>query len=71
MTFELINRDDTVIGQPIEVVLKVRNKSMDLRNVKATLTGSVIYYTGVPVKSIKSETYNVKVPSGAGKQLMT
>lgn len=72
MSFDLINKEDTMIGQPIEVVLKVHNKSMDLRNVKATLTGSIIYYTGVPVKSIKSETYNVKVPSGAdGEVKMT
>ncbi len=60
MTFDLIERDDIMIGQPFDITLKAHNKSEQERNIKATLTASVMFYTGVTVRTIKSETYAIK-----------
>ena len=62
----MYEKEDTLYGQPFDVVLKVTNNSKEARTVKVTLTATVIYYTGVPVREIKSETYTVDSPPDAG-----
>ncbi len=65
MTFALSEKNDILIGQPFDVALKVNNKCNLDRNVKITLTATSMYYTGVPVKVVKSETYNIKAAARA------
>ena len=66
MTFDLIKREDTMFGEPFEVTLKVSNTNTESRDVKSTLTATVVYYTGVPVKKIKSSVYNITAPANSG-----
>ena len=66
MKFDLIEKEDTMFGQPFDVTLKVTNANTEPRDVKATLTATVVYYTGVAVKVIKSNSYNIKAPGNSG-----
>jgi len=61
MTFDLTDWEDTMIGQPFSVVLKVKNDNTLNRTVKVTLTASVVYYNGVMARMIKSESYEVQI----------
>ena len=56
-----------MFGEPFDVSLKVTNTGKDERNVKLTLTASVIYYTGIPVSKIKTETFTLNAPSKSGQ----
>lgn len=67
MAFNLLEKNDTIIGQPIEVNLYVDNNGSEHRTVAATLNAAVIYYTGVIAQRIKSDTYTIQAPAGAGK----
>ena len=64
--FDLLQKNETIIGQPIEVNLYVDNNSTDHRTVAATLSAAVIYYTGVIAERIKSDTYTIQAPAGVG-----
>ena len=66
MKFDLIEKEDTMFGESFDVTLKVTNDNTDPRDIKATLTATVVYYTGVAVKVIKSETYNIMAPGNSG-----
>jgi len=69
MTFDLIERDDTQLGQSFDVTLKCNNESTEARTVKITLTASIVYYTGVPVKNIKSQSFSCKCPAKASGEV--
>lgn len=60
MKFDLVDREDVMFGEPFTVSVKVSNDSKEDRTVKLTLTATNVYYTGVPVKAVKSESYDVK-----------
>ena len=66
MVFNLLEKSETVIGQPIEVNLYVDNNNTEHRTVAATLSAAVIYYTGVIAERIKSDTYTIQAPAGVG-----
>lgn len=65
MEFDLMEKEQIMMGQPFDVKLKVKNNATEKRNVKVTLTATIVYYTGVPVTNIKSELYGAKVDPGA------
>ena len=67
MAFDLVEKEAIMMGQPFDVALTAHNKSAEERSVKVTLTATIVFYTGVPVKVVKSETYNVKAPAGSGE----
>lgn len=67
MVFDLVEKDQIMIGEPFDVTVTANNKSEEERTVKVTMTATVVFYTGVPVKVIKKETYNVKAPAGSCK----
>jgi hypothetical protein len=67
MTFDLIDWEDTMIGQPFHVGLKVVNENTLKRTVKVTLTASVVFYNGVMARMIKSESYEVKIDGKRGE----
>ncbi|KAK2155751.1 hypothetical protein LSH36_232g01006 [Paralvinella palmiformis] len=69
MKFDLIEKEDTMFGESFDVTLKVTNDNTDPRDIKATLTATVVYYTGVAVKVIKSETYNIMAPGNSAGQV--
>ncbi|CAH1779163.1 unnamed protein product [Owenia fusiformis] len=62
---DMIEKDDVLVGQPFDVVLKIKNKSAAERTVKATLTARVVHYTGVPAEIVKSESLNIKLEAAA------
>lgn len=65
--FTLIDKDDVLIGEPFDVVLKIHNKNIDKeRTVKATLTATVVQYTGVPIATVKSFSKTVTLQPNAG-----
>ena len=66
MVFNLLQKNETIIGQPIEVNLYVDNNSTQHRTVAATLSAAVIYYTGVIAEKMKSDTYTIQAPAGVG-----
>ena len=67
LTYSLTQKDNVVIGEPFDVVLKIRNKNTSQqRTVKTTLTSTVVKYTGVPVASIKSYSQIVTLKPNAG-----
>ena len=66
MVFNLVDKDNTMIGQQIEVSLYVDNNSSEHRTVAATLSAAVVYYTGVVANRIKSDTYTIQAPAGVG-----
>ena len=67
MVFNLLEKKGTMIGQPIEISLYVDNKGSEHRTVAATLSATVIYYTGVIAHWIKSDTYTIQAPAGIGR----
>ena len=67
MVFDLIEKDDAMYGEPFDVKMRVTNNSTKERTMKVTMTATVVFYTGVPVRKIKSETYECKCPVGAGE----
>ena len=67
MVFNLMEKNGTMIGQPIEISLYVDNNGSEHRTVAATLSAAIIYYTGVIAHSIKSDTYTIQTPAGVGK----
>ena len=66
MVFNLLEKNETIIGQPIEVSLYVDNNSTEHRSVAATLSAAVIFYTGVIAERIKSDTYTIQAPARVG-----
>ena len=66
MVFNLLEKNETIIGQPIEVSLYVDNNSTEHKSVAATLSAAVIFYTGVIAERIKSDTYTIQAPAGVG-----
>ncbi|ELU14710.1 hypothetical protein CAPTEDRAFT_122859, partial [Capitella teleta] len=60
MTFDLVDHNDTMVGKPFDVKMKISNQSSEERTVKMTLTVQVVYYTGVVACVIKKEAHSVK-----------
>lgn len=56
MTFDLIEKDDIMMGQPFDVSIQCNNTASVDRSLKVTLTASIVFYTGVFVKVVKCET---------------
>eukprot|EP00918_Siedleckia_nematoides_P033728 GHVU01073272.1.p1 GENE.GHVU01073272.1~~GHVU01073272.1.p1 ORF type:complete len:769 (-),score=118.27 GHVU01073272.1:951-3257(-) len=70
--FELVEKDETMIGEAFDVTLKVKNSSSSERNVKVILTAAIVYYTGVYVTDVKKEVIKVKcAPNSDGVATMT
>ena len=66
MKFDLVEKEDTLVGQPFEVTMKVTNDSTEERTVKCALTAQVVYYTGVVAGVIKKDVFSVKCRPKAG-----
>ena len=67
MTFELIEKEEVLIGKPFEVAVKVKNTSTEHRTVKGTVTASVVYYTGVPKCQVKALPFKESLNAGQGQ----
>jgi len=68
MTFDLTEKDDALLGEPFDVSMKISNSGDLERKVNVTLTATVVNYTGVPLKTIKSATISVKIPPHQGQK---
>uniref|UniRef100_A0A146LM26 Hemocyte protein-glutamine gamma-glutamyltransferase n=1 Tax=Lygus hesperus TaxID=30085 RepID=A0A146LM26_LYGHE len=51
--FDLIEIDQIHFGQPFSIVVKIENRSNEVRNIDAVLTANSIFYTGVTVHRLK------------------
>lgn len=69
MKFDLVEKEDTMMGEPFDVRMMVTNNSKETRNVKVTLTATIVFYTGVPVCQIKSETFTIEAPEASGGEV--
>ena len=66
MKFDLIEKEQVKLGMPFNVTMKIENDSDEERTIKITLTSSVVFYTGVPAGTIKTEKYTVNAGAKAG-----
>lgn len=60
VSFDLDIPCDTMIGDEVKVVLKVKNKSGAKRSVRGRLSLMSTFYTGVPAKRLGGDTYNLE-----------
>ncbi|KAK5640144.1 hypothetical protein RI129_010955 [Pyrocoelia pectoralis] len=51
--FDLVDLDKIKIGEDYEIVVNINNKSNEVRNIRAVLSSSSVFYTGVKAKLIK------------------
>lgn len=72
VVIDLLEKEEVLVGKPFDVKLKVRNKSSETRTVKASVTATIVYYTGVPVDTVKSEDLNIILdPNSSGEVKMS
>ena len=56
--FEVVPKDDIMVGSPFDIQVNVQNKSRNIRNYALTLTLTSVFYTGVPTSVIKTAKFN-------------
>lgn len=66
MEFSLKEKDDAMMGEDFDVEIKVKNNGKVQRKIDVTLTASVVNYTGVLQKLIKSLTTSVYIKPDDG-----
>ncbi|KAK8383906.1 hypothetical protein O3P69_015979 [Scylla paramamosain] len=72
VTFDLIDIDKIIMGQPFQVKVVARNESNETRKVRAFLNARSLYYTGVSVAHIKKAEGNFIIePKGTQEVAMT
>lgn len=62
--FDLIDIDSVPFGQSFDVVVKIENKSSEVRNINAVLSASSVFYTGATANNLKKMQGNFKVNPG-------
>ncbi|XP_060519546.1 hemocyte protein-glutamine gamma-glutamyltransferase isoform X2 [Cylas formicarius] len=69
ITFDLVDLDKINIGEDFSVVVKVTNKSDNVRSIKCTLSAVSVYYTGVKANDIKKSQGEFKMQPHSEEQL--
>lgn len=67
MEFTLQELERIKIGEPFNVVVKITNKSNQVRNVKAVLSAGSVFYTGIKAKMVKRAQGEFKVQPNSSK----
>ncbi|WAR12917.1 TGM1-like protein [Mya arenaria] len=62
--YELILADDSMIGDDLEVGVKVKNLTSGTAKINVTLTMASMFYTGVAGKKIKGDRNEIELASG-------
>lgn len=62
--FDLIDIDAIPFGNGFDVVVQIRNKSNETRNISAMLSASSVYYTGATAQHIKRSQGTFAVKAG-------
>ncbi|XP_031346704.1 hemocyte protein-glutamine gamma-glutamyltransferase-like [Photinus pyralis] len=60
--FDLVDLDKIKIGEDYEIVVNINNKSDEVRHIRAVLSSSSVFYTGVKAKLIKKAEGSFSVP---------
>ncbi|XP_062235158.1 coagulation factor XIII A chain-like isoform X2 [Platichthys flesus] len=58
-----ISVDQAMLGQDLKLVMDFQNQGEVSRSIKAHLSGSVVFYTGVSFAQIKDQNFSVTVPA--------
>lgn len=67
MEFSLQELERIKIGEPFNVVVNIKNKSNEERNVKAVLSAGSIFYTGIKAKLVKKAQGEFKMKPNSSK----
>ncbi|XP_052817251.1 protein-glutamine gamma-glutamyltransferase K-like [Mya arenaria] len=67
--YELILADDSMIGDDLEVGVKVKNLTSGTAKINVTLTMASMFYTGVAGKKIKGDRNEIELASGEEKEV--
>ncbi|KAK4873340.1 hypothetical protein RN001_015369 [Aquatica leii] len=60
--FDLIDLDKIKIGEDFDIVVNIKNKSNEVRNIRAVMSASSVFYTGVKAQLIKKAEGSFSVP---------
>lgn len=62
--------EDSVLGSDFNVIITFQNKTSRRYNVKAYISGNVVFYTGVPKTEFKNDSFDVILEPMKGKTII-
>ena len=65
--FEVKTSDDSVLGKEITLTITIRNRGAMMRTVDGRVVGTVIHYTGQPVRNFMSMQFSGVISPGQSK----
>lgn len=69
--FSLELPDDVPIGKDVNAELKMKNSTYHSRTVKGRITGVIGFYTGIPCKDLKEESFEMTLEPREGDYINT
>lgn len=53
--FDMLEIDQIMIGEPFDIVMKIENRSNDIRTIFAVMSANTVYYTGINAHTVKKD----------------